>query len=297
MNENPTPDNKEAAPTPAARAEQQAEVSATSAQAALTEDESRLLQEIPADGSNVGNISLRRDLGWNDQRYWDVRRGLLDKGLISLSRGRGGGVRRVTEQKSVAVEPTGVQGDASAGQVAAEVSKSKESDYYKPTAQTLREQWAPDLGYENFDVEVIAWQGRRPTGGAWTRPDIVLINVANYRYVPGRYLDVITFELKVAEDTDVKAVYEALAHRRAGTRAYLIIVGGGPIDDEELEELIKEAGRHGVGIIEAVDCNRVDTWKFHVEPQRADADPSDLDEFIDTQLSSELKRKISLWVK
>ena len=72
--------------------------------------------------------------------------------------------------------------------------------------QMLREQWAKSMGFENSLVQVTAQQGRRDTGGAWTRPDLIVVNVSNFRYVPGRQLDVISFAPKLASEAVVKAV-------------------------------------------------------------------------------------------
>src|ERR1035441_4896420 len=70
-------------------------------------------------------------------------------------------------------------------------------------------------------VEVTARQGRRETGGTWTRPDIVAAALRVFPHVPGKFFDLITFEVKPFDGIDVTAVFEALSHRRAATQAYV----------------------------------------------------------------------------
>ncbi len=63
------------------------------------EDEGRLLALVPQTGS-VSNTRLRTELarrpGWDEERYWETRKRLRQKGLIEVGRGRGGSVRRVS---------------------------------------------------------------------------------------------------------------------------------------------------------------------------------------------------------
>jgi hypothetical protein len=35
---------------------------------------------------------------------------------------------------------------------------------------------------------------QRLTGGRWTRPDLVSVAVRTYRYLPGKHMEVVTFE-------------------------------------------------------------------------------------------------------
>ena len=54
----------------------------------------RLLAEAPADGASIGNKALRERLGWETDLYLAVRGRLIDDGLLTLGKGRGGSVRR-----------------------------------------------------------------------------------------------------------------------------------------------------------------------------------------------------------
>ena len=71
--------------------------------------------------------------------------------------------------------------------------------------------------------------------------------MTTYVYVPGRHFDVATFEIKAADWIDVTAVYEALAHRRAATRAYVILnVPESQQQLSQVESLLEQARGCGV---------------------------------------------------
>jgi type I restriction enzyme M protein len=44
--------------------------------------------------TTVGNGALRKELGWNETRYWKVHSSLLEDARIIRGRGRGGSVAR-----------------------------------------------------------------------------------------------------------------------------------------------------------------------------------------------------------
>jgi hypothetical protein len=182
-------------------------------------DRAHLLALVPSDGSAIGNTALMRTLGWGEHSYWYARDSLLEAGTLARAKGRGGAVRRVHPQ-----------GDA-ASQAAAEaelvgeaaLTRVHEAELYPPIRDTLETFWAKERQIEPLAVEITAAQGARATGGRWTRPDLVSVAVRTYRYLPGKYMEVVTFEVKPFDAIDVTAVYEALAHLRSATHAYVIL--------------------------------------------------------------------------
>lgn len=62
------------------------------------EDERHLLELVPEAGA-IGNTRLRNELvsryGWDDERYWETRKRLRQRGVVEVGRGRGGSLRRV----------------------------------------------------------------------------------------------------------------------------------------------------------------------------------------------------------
>lgn len=106
-----------------------------------------------------------------------------------------------------------------------------------------------------------------------------------------------TFEVKPYTAVNVQAVYEALAHRRAATRAYVLLhvpIDVAPQLNEIITDIAAVARGHGVGLITAEDPSNYETWEERVEAERHEPDPERLDEFLSTQMSDSAKRKISL---
>jgi hypothetical protein len=255
-------------------------------------DRARLLAHVPSDGSPIGNTSLMRTLGWSERRYWYTRDSLLEEGTISRARGRGGAVRRVLSDEGA--NPSAIAEAELVGEAA--LTSAREAELYAPIRDTLETLWAKERQIEPLAVEITAAQGRKRTGGRWTRPDLVSAAVRTYRYLPGKYMEVVTFEVKPFDAVDVTAVYEALAHLRSATHAYVIFHI--PTDQEEsLKETVDEACHvaraHGVGLLVISDPADFATWEEKEEARRAEPDPQRLDEFIAVQLSPDAHDRIA----
>jgi hypothetical protein len=247
-------------------------------------DRARLLEHVPSDGSAVGNTALIRALGWSEHRYWYARDCLLEEGTVARARGRGGAVRRVLPEEGAASETTDPAELVSGPTFA---NEREEKKLYCPIKKTLENFWVKERKIEPLAVEITAAQGRRATGGRWTRPDLVIAAVRTYRYLPGKYIEVVTFEVKPFDAIDVTAVYEALAHLRSATHAYVVLHV--PDDQYEsvqltIEEICHVARAHGVGVIVMGDPAKWDTWEEKEAARRVEPDPQRLDEFIAIQL-------------
>lgn len=134
-----------------------------------------------------------------------------------------------------------------------------EADLYPDIKTTLEIFWAKERQIEPLAIEITASQSSKATGGRWTRPDLVSVAVRTYRYLPGKYMEVVTFEVKPSDAISVTAVYEALAHR--------VIIMGNP--------------------------RAWDTWNELEEARRVEPDPERLDEFISVQLSQDAHDRIA----
>jgi hypothetical protein len=198
----------------------------------------QLLASMPSHGL-VGNGALRRKLGWDDHRYWYIRDSLLQAGLVRTGRGKGGSVQRVIPIDNVETAEGVTAGSAA------------EKDLYGPIIKTLQSDWIPDHQIQDFVIHQTAHQGRRGTGGKWTRPDITLASSNSYTYVPGRPVEIRTFEIKTHDGLDVTAVYEALAHRRAAHYAHVFVHVPGPERaalEPMLDRLVGDAQEHGIAL-------------------------------------------------
>ena len=257
-------------------------------------DDDMLLRALERLRGNAGNQALQRALDWTPDIYWKVRDRLVDAGRLELGRGKGGSVRLVGRIDD-AVPATSQAVTVAGGPVS-------EAQLYGPVAAVLGNSWARDMRFRSHHVEITARQGRRDTGGTWTRPDIVVAALRLFPHVPGKYFDLITFELKAFDGIDVTAVFEALAHRRAATQAYVwlhIPTGLGGREDVEghLERIGEEARRHGVGLIVGADPADYETWDIELKAVRVEPDPEFMNEFIAQQLPDATRNELAQWFR
>lgn len=265
----------------------------------LSDDEQALLQHLPKNGNTAGNKAVQARLGWDDDQYWAVRDSLVDKNLIVRGRGRGGTVRILVreETKETVTVPVPIGVDGTPGDTTdIEAVVRREVELYEPMASVVRGAWARDRRANPLAVEVTALQGRRATGGRWSRPDIVSVEIKTYQYVPGKYLEVVTFEIKPCDAINVQAVYEALAHRRSATHSYVVLHvprSSSTAVADGVEDVRVLARSHGIGLIVAGQPDDYNTWDELEEAQRFEPDPGRLDTFIATQLGEATRNKIA----
>jgi len=266
--------------------------------ATLESDKKMLLAALPVDGGTVGNQGLRKSLRWSAKRYFATRNALADEGLVVRGPGYGGTVRRATIQspaeRTVVVRP-GVDDAATI-----EASIQNELALYEPIRTVIENEWAQDHRAEPLAVEVTALQGRRPTGGLWSRPDIVSVEVRTFAFIPGKHLEVSSFEVKAAHAISIQAVYEALAHRRSATRSYVLLhvpVDQAPELEQRVTDVANAARSHGIGVVTIADPTRYETWDERVEADRVVPHPERLDTFIAVQLTEKTRMKIVRAVK
>lgn len=260
--------------------------------------EQQLLAQVLAFGGKAGNTRLIRTLQLPEEDYWGVRNRLVDAGALRLYRARGGAVELPPLPQAAAEEVVAPAGNLAPALIPADPAREAERDLYEPVAAVLRGQWSLDFRFQHQLVEIIASQGRRNTGGTWTRPDIVIAAIRVFPYLPGKFFDLITFEIKPRWALDVTAVYEALAHRRAATQSYVWLHCPDPAEHEEILETIREeAERHGIGLIVAADPANYDTWDTRCEPTRVEPDPELLNQFVALQLPTGAKDALGAWVR
>lgn len=258
----------------------------------MTDEEQKLFNLVPSDGTYISNPEMRRQLGWEADQYWRVRNSLIDQNLLSVARGRGGLVCRVTPQQPPQTAPISTPALVSA--------PIREEDLYQPAANVLNSEWAKEKRLERWIVHTTARQGRRDTGGRWSRPDLVVVTQSVYPYVPGRHFDVITFEVKPSDALDVTAVYEALAHLRAATKAYVLLHVPDTDTDrlaDALNEICSEAKKHGVGVITFNQPGSFSDWEEVVEPLRQEPDPRRLNDFLATQFEAGQLETLLRWFR
>ena len=188
---------------------------AMTAKKELSEQAKALLQLIPPDGSFVGNTYLRRKSSLSDEEYWKVRNELEEAALITLGRGRGGSVAL-----QLLVTPVAPVAPAAGNLV------HDESDLYEPLKKLLNDDWGKEAKQTEdfFELRITASpRGRQRDSGQWSRPDLTLVEVSTYDYIPGSNLEITTFEVKRFDDAqNIASVYEAAAHSRWAHYAFLV---------------------------------------------------------------------------
>jgi hypothetical protein len=261
----------------------------------ITRCKPMLLDMLPKNGSTIGNKSVRRQLiervkkelslSLTDDDYWAIRDALIADGKVKPGRGNGGSVCLVNV---AAVHP-------------APVASSKyrnEADLYPPVHKTLAVSWVKNYAIEDFVSQVTAQQGSRTTGGKWTRPDITLFAVRIYPFIPGKSVELITFEVKPLYAYGVDGVFETASHSAFAHRSYLLLYVPKDYDDQDvLGRLDKESERFGIGLITFEDPTDWDTFNIRVEAEHKTPDPSELCSFVNVQLTPDNRSKIQRMIR
>ena len=145
--------------------------------------------------------------------------------------------------------------------------------------------------------EITAKQGKRLTGGTWTRPDITAVSCRTFQHLTGKYFDVWTFEVKPIESLDVTAVFEAASHASRAIRPYALLQIPEHSDsavEQAIDRCVREAARLRVGLITFSSKSEFKTWDTKVEAPRLETAPELLNEFIG-YLSDLAKKRIGEW--
>jgi len=255
-----------------------------------------LLSLIPQDGTNIGNVTLRQQLRegltkkgdtLTDDDYWQLRNELIDQGLIEYGKGRGGSVHLVptkAEERATTEAQTPIDTEA----IPAAPRIPVEAELYEPFHMAIKNGYVKENRIKRFVSEITALQGRRATGGKWTRPDVTLIAVRTYKFTPGKRLEVITFEVKPSIESALEGVYEALAHSAFAHRSYLAVDVSTIADGQDIpdERIVQECTRHGVGYINFDNVADYDTYEIKCPAELNEPDPYNVDNFIKTQISA-----------
>ena len=249
-----------------------------------------LKAKLPPDGTRVTNRAVREAIGlWAlTDDYWVVRDHLIEKQEIYRTTGRGGSVGVVIQPSAPSVPPIISQSP---------LTELREDDLYAPIKKVLVGDWAKDERLDGALVEITAKQGARNTGGAWTRPDLVVVAVRTFSHLPNKHLDVITFEVK--SGMDILGVFEAAAHARVATRAFLIFkrAESAGRDEELRDRILGECRRLNIGLIEFDDAGKYDTWETVWDPDRREPNPEELDRFLADQLPEATKEQLRKLVR
>lgn len=246
----------------------------------------------------AGNKSLKDILGWNEEneRYWKAHGRALDQGLAISGRGKGGSLQLLVSDEALASEEDKVPVEG--------IPEAKELDLYEPAKNVIKEYWAKSEHYDEYIVGITAMRGRASTGGKWSRPDISILAVKAYPFLPDRIFDIVTFEVKPAGQTTVEGVFEALSHQQFASRAYVVFhvpeLEGAASFNEKISDgnrILGTARKHGVGVILASDIADWETWEEILVAERMIPDPEQANRFIATGFPKDVHDRIIKWHK
>jgi hypothetical protein len=174
-----------------------------------------------------------------------------------------------------------------------------ENVFYPTIRSSVDELWRSEhFSSGEFFIEETARRESR-IAGRWTRPDLTLISHKKFSWTIGYEFDVVTFEVKRPDSCNVLAVFEALSHASAATRAYVVF----PIDaaawresDPEQESRVKdECSKHGVGLILVEDIFGNPKPNHIIKARRREIDHEKCSSFLGAVLSDAGRSRISQW--
>lgn len=228
-------------------------------------------------GQSILNKTIRDACRLTEDDFWPAHRALRGAGLISVEPCRGG--------------KSSYAGNAAPEPPPAAIDYAVEESLYPALLSNLKAHWL--TGYAHAWMVNTARLGRRPTGGRWTRPDLLGVTIDSFKLIPMVSWDVYSFEVKKPGDCTVIGLHEALAHARFATMPYAIFVTQGRHSAEESAAWRKEADRLNVGLIVVADVERYDTWEFISDPERHSVDFWTLDKQLVSLLDPETSQEVA----
>lgn len=238
----------------------------------------RLLLILPLDGSQVPNDTARILLGQAveepiaGETYFNVVELLERRGEIRRGRGRGGAVRRArpgAEEPPLRREPP-----LQEFQLMPSLQRFLELRFWR------RLHLPEDAYWTVIDTSTGGAQN-----GQWRRGDFTGVAIAPRSVLPGKDVELYTFELKAAEAGNVAAVHEAQAQTRGSHYGFLVW----HVPDRHnvrfrFDAVEQECQKLGVGLIVFSDPQDLDSWERKMPAARQPTNDAEIDEFLRTRL-------------
>lgn len=172
-----------------------------------------------------------------------------------------------------------------------------EEAYYRSVESALHGIWQHE-GYEKsqYYLENTARRDSK-IAGRWTRPDFTMVSYKKFPWTIGSEFDVVTYEVKRADTSNVLAVFEALSHRSAATRSYVVF----PLDEDtwikndrdQAARVKDECVRHGIGLIFMGSSSKPAVHA--ISARRFDIDHRKSSDFLAAVLTNDGKNRIAEW--
>lgn len=227
------------------------------------------LQKTKAKGLPRNDLWKRLKVTGNNEEYWTAEQSLVDEKKVERRRGRRGGIYLISDRPDTAAESP---------------EDRMERGHYAKLLRQIETHWTEQPGLKHVFAAVTALQGRRATGGRWTRPDLVICTITEWVFSSRPEADVRTIEVKRFEALDVMGVYEALSHKSRSHYSYLLIVDYPseltPDQHSTMDAVLGAAGQNGVGVITVEDSDDFSTWDFQLDPSRSSADNAAVNQLL-----------------
>ena len=237
--------------------------------------ENKILELLAADAAPTLNrvmlVRVRQTLeaSVTQDDYFKALDVLEQRGLIGRLRGAGGQIYR---QKANA----------------ALTQPIAERNLMAPTLAFLSKEFVSSLELPKTSSSIVVDTSKMgPVTGTWARPDFILITVTTYPLMPGRHVDVHSFELKNTTGGSVSSVHEALAQTRFTHYGHFIWhLPRGAKKEYMLSEVLSQCDEHGIGFIRAYDpTNLIEGWEVLKTPRRKTTHVGVVDAFLQERLS------------
>jgi hypothetical protein len=177
-----------------------------------------------------------------------------------------------------------------------EEAARRERDLYAPLKAAIEAKWIQRFALDDVLVDETHSRGSKDTGGTFTRPDITAVGIRRYVYLPKR-LEIVTFEVKPVDAVSIMGVLEAIAHREAAHRSYVIYATSrASIENSgDGERILELAQKYGVGILLVEKPDAVESWEIMLDAVRHEPDPARLDRFLADLPADHTKKQLAKW--
>lgn len=252
--------------------------------ATVEEVEAGILALLPPDGTPVPNQNMAsmvaRHIGMpvGLDLFYEARERLVGSGVAGATRGTVGEIFREAKAASQGKKPM----------------PWAESELMAPLGRYLEGPFrlSLDAGDGTVVVQDTSSHGR---GGAWSRPDFVVVCAARLSLVPGCRFDVHAFELKAEGSGGVLAVHEALAQTRSAHYGHLVWhLPEASSHEAKLDATMRQCADHGIGLVRMRNPMKAgeDGCQVLLHPRPKAPPPASIDSFLLTRLTEAHQARI-----
>lgn len=172
-----------------------------------------------------------------------------------------------------------------------------ERDIYSPLEVFLHQGFLTELQARMVNVQLISSiiaNGRLPGAARWEQPDLAAVVVKRSRFAATAHIELVSIEAKRSEDCDVRAVHQALAHKRFANKSYLAWNRShcSCSDRDAFNRVFDSCKAHGVGLITVHSYLDPATIRVRLEAVSHSLPEDVVDEFINRQFDVIAQDKI-----